>query len=65
VINTGSRTITVAELEDFYDWLAEAVDEVAEKKVTIFLAKLALLLAREARDPAVLKSLIEDAATDL
>ena len=59
------RTLTVPQLENFYDALAEAVDLATPEKSELFLAKLALLLARQVGDPAALEGAIRTALHDL
>ena len=44
------QTLEFAELEQVYDLLAEAIDEAGPEQEALFLAKLALLLARQAPD---------------
>jgi hypothetical protein len=58
-------TIALRDLEDFYDLLAESVDRATPDKATLFLAKLALQLASEVRDPVKLRRAVEIALLDL
>lgn len=44
------QTLEFAELEQVYDLLAEAIDEAGPDQEAVFLAKLALLLARQVPD---------------
>ncbi|MEQ8802418.1 DUF2783 domain-containing protein [Haliea sp.] len=44
------QTLEFAELEQIYDLLAEAIDEAGPEQEAVFLAKLALLLARQVPD---------------
>lgn len=44
------QTLEFAELEQVYDLLAEAIDEAGPEQEAVFLAKLALLLARQVPD---------------
>ena len=52
-------------LEDVYEALARAIDAVGREKETIFLAKVALLLAERLDDPASACALVEAALVDL
>jgi len=53
------------DLEGFYEQLAQSIDKAGEEKAPLFLAKLALLLAREAGDPNLTRAAIETALSDL
>jgi len=44
------QTLEFAELEQVYDLLAEAIDEAGPEQEALFLAKLAMLLARQIPD---------------
>ena len=44
------QTREFAELEQVYDLFAEAIDEAGPEQEALFLAKLALLLARQVPD---------------
>jgi hypothetical protein len=52
------------DLEKVYDTLASSVDRAAAKS-ELFLAKLALLLARDVADPKRVAALCETALADL
>lgn len=54
-----------ADMEIFYERLAAAIDRAGEAKTPVFLAKLALLLAREAAGPERPLAAIEAALKDL
>lgn len=58
-------TIRLNDLEDFYDALAESIDQATPEKAALFLAKLALQLAREVKDPATLRRALDIALQDL
>ena len=62
---TMTGTLTIAELESFYDRLAETLDAAGPQGSEKLLIKLALLLADQAREPSRLGALIEQAAQDL
>lgn len=58
-------TIALRDLETFYDLLAESIDRATPEKASLFLAKLALQLASEVRDPVKLKHALDVALLDL
>ena len=58
-------TLEFAELEELYDRLANAIDDVGSDKESVFLAKLVLLLSRQIGDPKVLNAAISDARSHL
>lgn len=58
-------TLTVAELETVYDWLAQAIDTAGRDKTALFLTKLALLNAQALGDTAQLRHHIDTALQDL
>ncbi len=58
-------TMTPADIENIYDTLAVTLDTIPEDKRSVFLGKLALLLAREISEPDKVLGLIADAAQDL
>ena len=60
-----TRKLSVAELEEVYDAIADAVDEAPEDKRLLFLAKLALTLASQLGDAAKVSEAIAAAARDL
>lgn len=54
-----------AQVEQVYDALAQTLDTVGAEKSELFLAKLALLLAREVGDPDRACTLIAEASANL
>lgn len=54
-----------ADMEAIYERLAAAMDEAGEEKAPLFLAKLALLLARFAGDREKVLAAIDTALKDL
>jgi hypothetical protein len=60
-----SQTIALPDLEAFYDALAEAIDTATPEKSQLFLAKLALQLASEVKDPGKLHQALQIALRDL
>lgn len=57
--------LPIADLEQIYDRLAQAIDQAGEAKAEIFLVKLALLNARALGDAGLMQSHIEAALQDL
>lgn len=57
--------MTEKTLEDVYAALAEGIDGAGPEKVAMFLAKVALLLAKETGDPARVLALIADAQKNM
>lgn len=57
--------MTPTQVEQVYDGLAQTLDTVGQEKSELFLAKLALLLAREIGDPGRVLGLIVDASANL
>lgn len=60
-----STAIALHDLEAFYDALAEHIDLATPQKAPLFLAKLALQLAGEVKDPDKLHSALQVALRDL
>lgn len=54
-----------ADLEQIYERLAQQIDAVGEDMSELYLAKLALLLARQFGDVTIALQCIEDAAQSL
>ena len=52
-------------IEEVYRVIADALDEVGPGKETLFLAKLALLLARECGDASLVGDAVRTAQRDL
>ncbi|MCU0761546.1 MAG: DUF2783 domain-containing protein [Hydrogenophaga sp.] len=59
------NTLDVAGLEQVYDALAQAIDQVGESRSELFLVKLALLNARALGDPAPFLEHVQAALQDL
>jgi len=57
--------MTALELEQVYEALAQGIDAAGEGKAELFLAKLALLMAREIGDAERVKALIDSAGRNL
>jgi putative Ca2+/H+ antiporter (TMEM165/GDT1 family) len=57
--------LSLPDLEETYDLLAEAVDRAPAAQRELMLAKLALLLAHELGDRARVAALVEAALADL
>lgn len=57
-------SMALHDLEAFYDLLAQSIDQAGPDKAPLFLAKLALQLANEIKDPAKLRGAVEIALLD-
>jgi phosphoribosylaminoimidazole carboxylase (NCAIR synthetase) len=57
--------LTIPQLEQVYDALAQAIDQAGPQHTELFLTKLSLLLANEIADDARVQTLIESALRDL
>jgi hypothetical protein len=57
--------MTPTQVEAVYDALAAGIDAAGPGKAELFLAKLALLMARDLGDPARVQTLIDDAGRNL
>ena len=57
--------LTLNELEAVYDALAEALNQVGTEKESLFLTKLALLLANQLGDQTQVEQAITTASRDL
>ena len=57
--------LSIGELEDVYDLLAQAIDRAGEGRSELFLVKLALLQAQALGDPEQVRRSIEAALADL
>lgn len=62
-MNTGG--LSIADLESVYDSLAQAIDRVPADRSSLYLTKLALLLASEVGDRECVIRAIEAALADL
>lgn len=59
------KTITDTDLEAVYDMLAEAIDATEPERRTLFLAKLALVLANRVGDAGQFAEAVAAAKRDL
>ncbi|MBK6652214.1 MAG: DUF2783 domain-containing protein [Betaproteobacteria bacterium] len=59
------KTLQTNELEQIYDDLATAIDQVPASKRELFLAKLVMLLANEQDDPKRFGELLDVARQNL
>ena len=59
------RHLNFEQLEGVYALIAAGADEVGPDKTQLFLAKLALVLAREVGDLEVVRAAIANASRDL
>ena len=58
-------TPSVEELEQVYELLAKAIDEVGVEHEAAFLTKLALVLAERLADPDLVREAVEIAKRDI
>lgn len=61
----ATPTLPLADLEQVYDHLADALDRAPEGRGELFLVKLALLLAHELGDRACFEQQVATALRDL
>jgi hypothetical protein len=64
-ISAAPTALPIAGLEDVYDTLAQAIDQVGEDRAKLFLVKLALLNANALGDAGVFRRHVEAALRDL
>ena len=57
--------LSITDVEQIYDHLAETLDQIAEDQRQLFLVKLALLSAREIGEGRAFLALTRQAALDL
>jgi hypothetical protein len=60
-----TQTLTIPELEQVYDALAQAIDQAGPEHSEKFLVKLALLNANALADPGVFQQHLDAALRDL
>lgn len=63
--HNATRALTIPGLEQVYDQLATAIDDVGPDKTALFLVKLALMNANALADPALFQAHIDAARKDL
>lgn len=61
----SKETLDGAGLDELYRLLAEAVDRVGRENESLFLTKLAMILANQLGDIGRVRNAIEDAADNL
>jgi hypothetical protein len=59
------RALTIAELEQVYDTLAQAIDQAGPEQSEKLLVKLALLNANALADPHLVQQHVQTALRDL
>lgn len=59
------NALTIPDLEEVYDSLATAIDQVGQEKASLFLVKLALLNANALASADVFQSHVQAALQDL
>lgn len=57
--------LSQAELEEAYDLIAEAIDGAGPQNESLFLAKLCLALAHQAKDAAAVRRAIDIAKNEM
>lgn len=60
-----THALTVTQLEQVYDTLAQAIDQAGPDHSEVFLTKLSLLLANALGDAGLVATLVETALNDL
>lgn len=58
-------TLSITQLEQVYDTLAQAIDQAGPEHTELFLSKLSLLLANALGDEALIERLVQSALRDL
>lgn len=64
-MSATTSPLTIPQLENVYDLLAEAIDEAGPQRSELFLTKLCLLLANQVGDDAVVRGHVRSALDDL
>ena len=64
-MNSASKPLSLADLEQVYDALAQAIDEAGPGHTQLFLSKLSLLMANALGDAAQVRQLVQTALQDL
>jgi hypothetical protein len=60
-----THPLTIPQLEQVYDTLAQAIDQAGPDHSEVFLTKLSLLMANALGDPALVATLVDAALKDL
>lgn len=64
-MNSATKQLSLAELEQVYDTLAQAIDEAGPGHTELFLSKLSLLMANALGDAAQVLQLVQTSLRDL
>lgn len=64
-MNATPSPLSIPQLENVYDMLAEAIDQAGPQRSELFLTKLCLLLANQVGDDTAFKAQITTALSDL
>lgn len=64
-MTSPTSPLTIPQLEQVYDSLAQAIDHAGPEHTTLFLTKLCLLLANALGDDAQVQELMQAALRDL
>jgi Protein of unknown function (DUF2783) len=63
--STGNAALSIPQLENVYDTLADAIDQAGPQHSELFLTKLCLLLANQIGDDAAFLGHVRSALSDL
>ena len=64
-MTSPTTPLTIPQLEQVYDTLAEAIDQAGPERTELFLTKLSLLLANAIGDAAAVTCSVQAALLDL
>ena len=64
-MSAAPTPLTISQLENVYDLLAQAIDQAGAEHSELFLTKLCLLLANQVGDDAVVQGHVRAALADL
>lgn len=64
-MTASTHPLTIPQLEQVYDTLAQAIDQAGPDHSEVFLTKLSLLMANALGDPALVATLVDAALKDL
>ncbi len=64
-MNAATSPLSIAQLENVYDLLAEAIDQAGPQHSELFLTKLCLLLVNQIGDDAVVQGHVRSALADM
>ena len=64
-MTASTHPLTIPQLEQVYDTLAQAIDQAGPDHSEVFLTKLSLLMANALGDPALVATLVDAALKEL